>query len=244
MKLPTRRTPAIFALLACALLVPAGCKSPNPPAPTPRTSSGSVNQGGSLQLVERSKGSRPERDAKPGDFDFYLLNLSWSPEFCLTHRENPQCTTHPGFVVHGLWPQNFDGTYPENCSGGPALTNAIAFADVMPTASLAEHEWTAHGTCSGLSSDAYFDYIRRAFHSVRIPATFSATKAPPRMLRPDVILAQFAAANPSVPAASFALSCGNNYLTAVEACLDKRLHPIACQSVRSCRANVVKITPR
>jgi len=64
------------------------------------------------------------------------------------------------------------------------------------------------------------------------------------MLSPDAILKQFSAANPSFPAASFALSCGNNYLTALEVCFDKNLHPEACQGVRSCRANAVKITSR
>ena len=61
---------------------------------------------------------------------------------------------------------------------------------------------------------------------------------------PDDLLARFATANPGYPAGSFALSCGNNRLTAVEICLSKDLRPEACQGVRSCRANVVKVTPR
>jgi ribonuclease T2 len=180
----------------------------------------------------------------PGDFDFYLLNLSWSPEFCATHPSSPECATHPGFVVHGLWPQNTDGTYPENCSNAPGPTNPGAFTAVIPTVSLIEHEWTTHGTCSGLAADAYFNAIRSAFQSIRIPAPFTSTQPPPATLPPANILAEFAAANPGFPTASFALSCGNNYLTAIEVCMDKNLHPEACQSVRSCRANQVKITPR
>ena len=34
------------------------------------------------------------------------------------------------------------------------------------------------------------------------------------------------------------------YSEAVEICLTKDLRPEACQGVRSCRANVVKVTPR
>ena len=64
------------------------------------------------------------------------------------------------------------------------------------------------------------------------------------MEAPRTILAQFQLANPSIPAASFALSCGHNYLTAIEVCMDKGLHPEACQGIRICRANKVKITPR
>ena len=56
-----------------------------------------------------------------------------------------------------------------------------------------------------------------------------------------VILDLFRQSNPGLPGASLALSCGNNYLTAVEVCLDKDLHPTACQQIRSCRANSVRI---
>ena len=243
MKFTAKFAPAGFALLVCTLLMPTGCKPRNPPPTTPRTSSQSVDPGVGLQLVSRGKRSRPDKGSQPGDFDFYLLNLSWSPQFCVTHRDNPQCATHPGFVVHGLWPQNLDGTYPENCSTAARPADPGAFVGAIPTAALVEHEWAAHGTCSGLTPEEYFASVRRAFRSIRIPAVFTATQAPPRILPPDAILAEFTAANPTFPSGAFALSCGNNYLTAIEACLDKSLHPLACQAVRSCRANVVKITP-
>ena len=192
----------------------------------------------------RSRHNQAAENAQPGNFDFYLLNLSWSPEFCATHPSSPECSAHPGFVVHGLWPQNSDGTYPEHCSDAPGPTDPNSFTNLLPTASLVEHEWTTHGTCSGLAADAYFATIRKAFQEIHIPAAFTSTQAPPTMLAPDAILAQFTAANPGILAASFALSCGNNYLTAIEVCMDKSLHPEACQNVRSCRANAVKITPR
>ncbi len=63
-----------------------------------------------------------QHKGEPDKFDFYLLNLSWSPEFCAIQGTSPQCAAHPGFVVHGLWPQNYDGSYPVFCSerSGPA----------------------------------------------------------------------------------------------------------------------------
>jgi ribonuclease T2 len=60
---------------------------------------------------------------------------------------------------------------------------------------------------------------------------------------PAQILDLFAKDNPSFPRASLALSCGNNYLTAVEVCMSKTLQPMACGPVRSCRANTVCIPP-
>lgn len=191
-----------------------------------------------------SRHNHAATNAQPGNFDFYLLNLSWSPEFCATHPTSPECAAHPGFVVHGLWPQNSDGTYPEHCSDAPGPTDPASLTNLLPTISLIEHEWITHGTCSGLPADAYFATIRKAFQQVHIPAVFTSTQAPPSMLAPDAIIGDFAAANPGLPAASFALSCGNNYLTAIEVCMDKNVHPEACQNVRSCRANAVKITPR
>ncbi len=192
---------------------------------------------------QRPRRARPSANAQPGVFDFYLLALSWSPEFCATHSGSPECSAHPGFVVHGLWPQNNDGTYPENCSSAPGPANPGQYTDLLPTASLVEHEWSTHGTCSGLAPDAYFAEIGTAFHALRIPADFSGAHQP-ASLAPSSIVADFTAANPSLPPGSVAISCGRNYLTAVEVCLSKSLHPGACRNVRTCGATVVKITSR
>jgi ribonuclease I len=67
----------------------------------------------------RSRRGRPEEQRTPGQFDFYLFNLSWSPEFCATHGDSPECGRKLGFVVHGLWPQDASGDYPQHCSSAP-----------------------------------------------------------------------------------------------------------------------------
>jgi ribonuclease T2 len=231
--------------LAALVLLAAGCRSPKP-EPTPRTSSpeGGGGSAATLQQSSNRRRPRPAANAQPGDFDFYLLNLSWSPEFCHSHPGNAQCAARPGFVVHGLWPQNSDGTYPENCPGMSRPPNPAAYLDIMPTVDLILHEWQAHGTCSGLNPDGYFFAIRTAFRSLAIPSSFAATQTLPDSIPPAKLLAQFSRANPSFPPQSFALSCGNNYLTAVEVCMDKHLNPEACQNIRSCRANVIRIAPR
>ena len=239
MKLPNPQI--LLVLLAVILIAPGGCKSPKPPAPTPRTSS---NADARLQSISATRRNRPADNAQPGSFDYYLLNISWSPEFCTMHPGNPQCAARPGFVVHGLWPQNNDGTYPQNCGGMSRPPNSAAYLDIMPTIDLIMHEWSTHGTCTGLNPDGYFSKVRAAFRSVEIPSMFAATQTPPASITPAALLAQFSRANPSFPPGSFALSCGNNYLTAIEVCFDKKLNPQACREVRSCRANVVKITPR
>lgn len=177
-----------------------------------------------------------------GGFDFYLLNLSWSPEFCYSHPQAAECAEHARFVLHGLWPERMDGTYPENCSDAPGPSNPGLYADVYPEAGLLEHEWKAHGTCSGLSADGFFTAARKAYESVKIPVALARLTTPTRMT-PGAIAEAFGAANPGYPPGSVLVSCGHNYLTAVEVCLDKNLHAMTCPSLRQCRANVVKIPP-
>ncbi len=191
----------------------------------------------------RSRRGRADTQAAPGAFAFYLLNLSWSPEFCATHGGSLECGRGLGFVVHGLWPQDVSGDYPEDCSDTPGPANPQAYTDIIPTVGLIEHEWETHGTCSGLTPDAYFAAIRRAFAGLRIPADIGAG-GDPGGVAPAQLLERFASANPGYPEGSIALSCGNNRLTAVEVCLTKDLQPESCQGVRSCRANVIKVTPQ
>jgi ribonuclease T2 len=175
-------------------------------------------------------------------FDYYLLNLSWSPEFCHSHPAAVECAQRRAFTLHGLWPQNTSGSYPENCSTDPGPRNPAAFNDIYPDPGLLGHEWKTHGTCSGLGPDAFFTLARKAVNSVSIPAELSTLKRQTSML-PGKILDLFAQSNPTFPRDSLALSCGNNYLTAVEVCMDKTLRPIACGPIRTCRANTIRIAP-
>lgn len=173
-------------------------------------------------------------------FDYYLLNLSWSPEYCYSHPSAVECATHASFVLHGLWPENNDGTYPENCSNAPGPSDAAQFKDIYPDSGLLNHEWRAHGTCSGLSADTFLSTARMAYRAIIIPQAFENLKVQTTMT-PEDVLRLFTESNPDIPRESLILSCGNNYLTAVEVCLDKGLHPVACQQLRRCRANIVRI---
>ncbi|MGI4978774.1 MAG: ribonuclease T2 family protein [Janthinobacterium lividum] len=200
-----------------------------------------------------SKGHAQEMKSAPGVYDYYLLNMSWSPAFCdtlktLTPAEqsarqgSTECSAPHSFVLHGLWPQNFDGTYPGTCSDRPGPQHPERYLDLTPDLSLIKHEWAKHGTCTTLSPDAFFSTARQAYTAVTVPDTFKHVDAQ-IMLKPDDILAMFYQANPSFPQGSFALSCGRNTLTAIEACFSRDLKPIACQNIRTCRANVVKVQP-
>ena len=184
--------------------------------------------------------SPPPSQGQPGVFDYYLLTLSWSPEFCHSHPDQPECTSgHHGFVVHGLWPQYTDG-YPEHCSTTAGLSNPGEMADIMPDAGLVAHEWSTHGTCSGLDAESYFRLLRQAFTAVKIPDGFANARIN-SSIAPDEVKREFVQANPNWSAQDMTVSCGNNSLTAVSLCLSKELKPIACQNLRDCLASVMRV---
>jgi ribonuclease T2 len=185
-----------------------------------------------------------QNSAEPGHFDYYLLNLSWSPEFCAKLASSPQCATHPGFVLHGLWPQNRDGSWPANCAThAPGPKDPSAWLDVTPDLSLIAHEWTKHGACTTLDGDTYFMLAREAYRSITIPQRFLKVDREISMT-PDQILGLFLQANPSLWSGNISLNCENDHLTAIEFCLGKTLRPVSCTALHACQANTVKITPQ
>ena len=212
------------------LLLLAACNPPPRPTPepTPRPTAAAA------RTIEPAAATQP--------FDYYLLNLSWSPEFCHSHPNATECGQRPAFVLHGLWPQNTNGGYPQNCSTDPGPRDPSAYTDIYPDPGLLRHEWRTHGTCSGLAPDAFFTAARAAFRSFAVPPTLAQLNRQ-ISLPPAQILDLVAQANPKIPSSSLALSCGNNYLTAIEVCLNKSGEPTACGPIRSCRANTVRIPP-
>jgi ribonuclease T2 len=186
-----------------------------------------------------------QQSGTPGAFYFYLLTLSWSPEYCHSHPTNAQCTGshHFGFVVHGLWPEFSNGGYPEHCSNAPGPSNPAAYLDIMPDLGLIQHEWTTHGTCSGLTAQAYFDNIRKAFSSIKIPRQFG-TSTMQQTVSARQIKTQFEQANPTLKDPDVVISCAGTYLQAVEICLTKSLSPMVCStSLHSCTANSIRVPP-
>jgi ribonuclease T2 len=186
----------------------------------------------------------PAPAQQAGGFDYYVLNLSWSPEFCYSNPAKPECggSHHFGFVVHGLWPQSQRGGGPEYCSRAPGLSNPATMLDIMPDLQLIGHEWQAHGTCSALSARDYFNLIRKASASVRIPRQF-ANPAAQFAISPFDIKKAFEQSNPSLNDAAIAIGCRGAYLNSVSVCLSKDLHPVACTAMQDCRARTIRITP-
>ena len=184
----------------------------------------------------------------PGNFDFYVLTLSWSPGFCETNpagNGKAQCDSgsNLGFVVHGLWPQ-FERGYPSDCDQRQATQAALALArGVFPDQGLARYEWGKHGTCSGLPPEAYFADVKRARDAIAIPAAFNAPNGD-QNFSPNDIMRSFTDANPRLRPGMLAVGCKGGVLEEVRFCLSKDLRSYqACPEVvqQSCRAGQLRV---
>ncbi len=135
-----------------------------------------------------------------GVFDYYLLALSWSPTFCLTHQKDAQCSGKGyGFVLHGLWPQYTRGGWPQACAPQVPLTAAEQNKGLtlFPTRKLMAHEWSKHGTCSGLGAMGYLEVADKALGAVKIPPQLQPFNSS-YYFEADEIIRLFRQSNPGI----------------------------------------------
>jgi ribonuclease T2 len=183
-----------------------------------------------------------------GDFDFYVLALSWSPTYCTTESspDEAQCgIERHGFIVHGLWPQ-YERGYPEFCrssmSDRVSGSAAGAIYDIVPSIGLIRYQWRKHGICTGLSQTDYFTLTRLAFDKISIPDEYAA---PDRVLTvsPAAIESAFVAANRGLSPRGIAVTCEQGHLDEVRICLTKDLDFRTCPEVdrNACRASRIAV---
>ena len=186
-----------------------------------------------------------------GDFDYYVLALSWTPTWCAIEgdrRGSPQCDPGRGygFTLHGLWPQNETG-WPSFCRTAtrPATRSQTeAMVDIMGSSGLAFHEWRKHGTCSGMSAAEYFAASRAAYDAVTRPSAFRALDREVT-LPAHVVEEAFLEANPDLRADGVTVTCRDRRVQEVRVCLTKDLEPRDCGAdVRAdCRLTDALLSP-
>jgi ribonuclease T2 len=181
---------------------------------------------------------------KAGEFDYYVMALSWSSNWCALEgdaRGEAQCLPGKGltFVLHGLWPQ-FEQGWPSYCGTGardPSRTETAAMTDMMGSAGSAWYQWKKHGRCTGLSSADYFAKARLAFNSVTEPEVFG--KISKSLKVPAAVVEEaFLAANPSMTKDMVTVTCKAGLIREVRLCLTKDLEPRRCgaDTIRDCTA--------
>lgn len=182
------------------------------------------------------------KDNVAGQFDYYVMALSWSPNWCAIEGDSkgsPQCDPDRdlGWVLHGLWPQYHRG-WPEYCTSphrNPPRWLTEQMSDIMGTSGLAWYQWKKHGRCSGLSGEDYYALSRKAYESVVRPTVFRKLENQIR-LPASVVEDAFLKANPQLEKDMLTITCRNGFIQEARVCLSKDLRPVPCgrDVIRDC----------
>ena len=171
---------------------------------------------------------------RAGEFDYYVMALSWSPNWCSgagDRREAEQCDAgrRVGFVLHGLWPQ-YESGWPQNCRTAqrdPSRRESREMADIMGSAGLAWYQWRKHGRCTGLPAARYHALSREAFESVGMPDYFTGLDRD-ISIPPELIERAFIEFNPGLRPDGITVTCRGGELQEIRICLTKDLKPRDC----------------
>jgi ribonuclease T2 len=206
---------------------------------------------GLLALSAITVPAQDARQNQPGEFDFYVLSLSWSPSFCDAAgdraKRQAECAERPySFVVHGLWPQ-YEKGFPEYCQvPAPRLDRNIvsSMLDLMPAPRLIFNEWDRHGTCSGLPPRGYFETVRKARAVVKIPPEFLDVQSE-LTVTPARVQEAFTKANPGLAPGAMAVGCDNKRLREIRICMTRELAFRDCAEIerRSCKRDKLVMPP-
>lgn len=165
-----------------------------------------------------------------GDFDYYVLAMTWAPNWCATEGAGrPACDRPAGWTLHGLWPQ-FERGWPSFCRTGardPSRRQTAAEADLFGSSGAAWYQWKKHGRCSGLDPADYFALARHAFEQVERPEVLRRLERPVR-LPARVIEAAFLRDNPGWSADMLTITCKQGRIMEARLCLTRSLEPRMC----------------
>ncbi|GAA5077881.1 ribonuclease T2 [Roseibacterium beibuensis] len=186
-----------------------------------------------------------------GEFDYYVLSLSWTPSWCAIEgddRGSPQCDAGQGygFTLHGLWPQ-YEAGWPSYCpTVEPMPTRRMTgeMVDIMGSSGLAWHQWRKHGVCTGLDAEDYYRLSRLAYDSVTRPDLLRRLDREVR-LPARVIEEAFLEVNPDLSADMLTVTCRAGRVQEVRICLTRGLEPRVCGDdvIRDCTLEQAIFSP-
>jgi len=190
--------------------------------------------------VPRDLAPAPVLHPPPGEVQagvvnaYYLLAISWSPEWRRTNGEGDtsqrlQCEgAARGFVLHGLWPNGVAKPYPRYCRpvGGLDVETVREMFCRTPSPELLQHEWQAHGACGWPDAKAYFHQEALLYDRVTMPRVEAIARSE---LSAGAVRRAFVAANPWLrPQNIFVGVDKGGRLKEVRLCYDLRFKPMAC----------------
>ena len=178
-----------------------------------------------LLFTPRAATAQDPRQSAPGQFDFYVLSLSWSPILlrwrCRARRPQRQCAVRAATLFfRRSW----------------AVADAGAAADFQRMGP-PRHLFRPIAT-------RLFRDVRKARAVVKIPPKFTDLKEP-LSVTPHAVEEAFVKANPGLSASAMAIGCDARRLTEVRLCLSKDLHFRDCAEIakRSCRRAELTMPP-
>ncbi|KAG6551919.1 hypothetical protein Mapa_006536 [Marchantia paleacea] len=189
-----------------------------------------------LALISRSS-------AQLVDFDYFYFVVQWPGSYC--DLQKACCYPRAGkpaanFSIHGLWPNYYDGTWPQDCDASQPF-DLSQVQDLVPqlnefwgslscpssdSTTFWKHEWEKHGTCSGLTQHEYFASSLALLQSMNLGAALkSANIVPSASATYSVTKIQSALAG-AIENYTPGIECntaksGNNQLYQVYVCVDK-----------------------
>ncbi|MEO0499941.1 MAG: ribonuclease T [Pseudomonadota bacterium] len=176
----------------------------------------------------------PPDDRPDAPVTGYLLALSWSPEYCRFRADDPasrgQCVDNRfGLIVHGLWPQAAARPHPRSCTRAEPVPAALMQENfcMMPSASLMQHQWRAHGTCAWDEPRAYFADTAALWAAVAPPDLFALSRQDG--LSAAGVRAAFVATNPGWTGDMIGIDLNRRgWLEEIRLCLDLDRKPRRC----------------
>jgi len=176
---------------------------------------------------------RPEEVVAGVTTAYYLLAITWTPEWRRINGQTPATTPKldperrpQGFALHGLWPNGKAPPYPRYCRpvGTIPAATVRAMYSRTPSAALLQHEWQAHGACGWDDPRAYFLQAAKLYDRVDLPRI----EMPPTLTAGDLRQA-FVTRNPWLaPAGIFVAADKEGRLAEVRLCFDLAYEPTAC----------------
>lgn len=177
---------------------------------------------------------------------------TWVPSFCQIEGRNMQhCNykaNNKGFLIHGLWPNFRNGSWPQFCPGPPFKSGNIndleeelekywpESLEGLKRDVLWKHEWSKHGTCATSSIPSMHDYFATTlslFKTIDFYKGFQKGKISPQggsTYKTREILQALTYASPAktMPV----VVCKNGKLFEVRYCIDKLLNFVECNAAQ------------
>jgi len=159
-----------------------------------------------------------EGAAKKKPFDMNMFVLQWDPEL-----------SSDFFTIHGIWPENLDGSFPQFCGGRRFILNLIEplildLDKVWPSntgrnAGFWSWEWNKHGSCTGLSQLEYFQQALNYHSDFDMKGALAKSRITPSASR-NYTLSQIKQAVKSNIGSNPAVHCVSSFLVEIALCFN------------------------